>query len=50
LTRERLKFSGDKVKELFDGIKVFGKKFSFKIFITFLKGGGENGIRKGSKG
>jgi hypothetical protein len=35
------------IKELFDEIKVFGK-FSFKVFITFLKGGGENGIRKGS--
>ena len=35
------------MKELFDEIKIFGK-FSFKVFITFLKGGGENGIRKKS--
>jgi len=27
------------MKELFDEIKIFGK-FSFKVFITFLKGGG----------
>jgi hypothetical protein len=35
------------MKELFNGIKIFGK-FSFKVFITFLKGGEENGIRKGT--
>jgi len=33
------------IKELFDEIKVFGK-FSFKVFITFLKGGGKMELEK----
>jgi len=35
------------MKFLFDAIKMLGK-FSFKVFITFLKGGEEDGIRKKS--
>jgi len=45
--RERLQFSGGMMKFLFDVIKMLGK-FSFKVFITFLKGGEEDGIRKKS--
>ena len=35
------------MKELFHEIKIFGK-LSFKVSITFLKGGGKDGIRKGT--
>jgi hypothetical protein len=34
------------MKFLFDVIKMLGK-FSFKVFITFLKGGGKMELEKG---
>jgi hypothetical protein len=36
------------MKFLFDVIKMLGK-FSFKVFITFLKGGGKMELEKGPK-